>query len=92
MFMRIEKRREELLKVLEARRRGRRGWVTLHAIGYRIGGSRMSIVEETLNNFVKEGKIVNWQFVGGVYQVLSDKTVTEIEWEVLTAIRKKYIK
>lgn len=65
-------------------------WVTLAGIASRMGHGRMRILEETLNDFVKEGRIDGWQFADVTrYEVLTDKDVTRIEAEIINAIRQK---
>lgn len=68
----------------------RKKWVTLTGISSRIGGGKMRILEEVLNDFVGEGKIDKWAFKDPTrYDALTDKDVTKIEKEIIAASRAK---
>lgn len=83
---------EERHKEREKRHRGRRGWITLSDLSSRLGGSRMAIVEKVLNDFVNEGRILDWKFSKPFYMVLTDKPVNVVGLEVLSAARERYIR
>ncbi|MFQ6075850.1 MAG: hypothetical protein ACE5Z5_06925 [Candidatus Bathyarchaeia archaeon] len=66
-------------------------WITLRQIGRSIGGSRMTIVEETLNDYFREGRIASWKFVAPWYNVLTDrKDFDALEREVMYSIQEKF--
>ncbi|MFQ6074652.1 MAG: hypothetical protein ACE5Z5_00760 [Candidatus Bathyarchaeia archaeon] len=50
----------------------------------RIGGSSIPLVEEILNDFVKEGKIDGWKYSGEpAYEVLTERDITEIKKDIM---------
>ncbi|MFQ6075854.1 MAG: hypothetical protein ACE5Z5_06945 [Candidatus Bathyarchaeia archaeon] len=67
-------------------------WIGIVGVTNILGGGRSTLLEKTLDEFVKQGTIDAWRFadVGPcLYDVLTNKDVGEIERNILDDIKKK---
>lgn len=65
----------------------------MHGVAERLGGERSRVIEETLNDFVKEGKINAWRFRLTDYEVfIGEEDARRVEAEILIKARKKLMR